>query len=232
MKSSLVSRDLIADSVELTMRGHCYDALVGSGRLRQVAARHDDGHGASSTCPRSSCTAAPSCPAATKARTSPCRTSSRRSAHTPPATCRRRGTAQGHRMCGLSLGRFLRRPVHRQHHGLRVGGFRSRAFRGLPAPRRPTSPATPMPRRRAHAVMNAPGPGHPATRPGHPQVAGERGARGRLPPAARPMPACTCRPSRTRPASTSTCTTSAKSFARPLHRGSEAGRQIRRQGSL
>ena len=28
MKSSLVSRDLIADSVELTMRGHCYDALV------------------------------------------------------------------------------------------------------------------------------------------------------------------------------------------------------------
>src|SRR5262249_8475918 len=29
MKSSLVSRDWIADSVELTMRGHCYDALVG-----------------------------------------------------------------------------------------------------------------------------------------------------------------------------------------------------------
>jgi dihydroxy-acid dehydratase len=29
MKASLVSRDLIADSVELTMRGHCYDALVG-----------------------------------------------------------------------------------------------------------------------------------------------------------------------------------------------------------
>lgn len=29
MKSSLASRDLIADSVELTMRGHCYDAIVG-----------------------------------------------------------------------------------------------------------------------------------------------------------------------------------------------------------
>lgn len=29
MKSSLASRDIIADSVELTMRGHCYDALVG-----------------------------------------------------------------------------------------------------------------------------------------------------------------------------------------------------------
>ena len=29
MKSSLVSREVIADSVEVTMRGHCYDALVG-----------------------------------------------------------------------------------------------------------------------------------------------------------------------------------------------------------
>jgi dihydroxy-acid dehydratase len=29
MKPSLVSREVIADSVELTMRGHCYDALVG-----------------------------------------------------------------------------------------------------------------------------------------------------------------------------------------------------------
>ncbi len=28
MKSSLASRDLIADSVELTMRGHCYDGMV------------------------------------------------------------------------------------------------------------------------------------------------------------------------------------------------------------
>src|SRR3546814_19841720 len=28
MKSSLVSRDIIADSVELTMRGHFYEALV------------------------------------------------------------------------------------------------------------------------------------------------------------------------------------------------------------
>ncbi|MDA0220017.1 MAG: dihydroxy-acid dehydratase [Proteobacteria bacterium] len=29
MKSSLISREVIADSVELTMRGHCYDGLVG-----------------------------------------------------------------------------------------------------------------------------------------------------------------------------------------------------------
>src|ERR1700742_4414321 len=29
MKSSLVSREVIADSVELSVRGHCYDAIVG-----------------------------------------------------------------------------------------------------------------------------------------------------------------------------------------------------------
>ena len=29
MKASLVSREVIADSIELSMRGHCYDALVG-----------------------------------------------------------------------------------------------------------------------------------------------------------------------------------------------------------
>ena len=29
MKSSLVSRDVIADSIEVTIRGHCYDGLVG-----------------------------------------------------------------------------------------------------------------------------------------------------------------------------------------------------------
>src|SRR5262249_23012076 len=29
MKASLVSRELVADSIELVVRGHCYDALVG-----------------------------------------------------------------------------------------------------------------------------------------------------------------------------------------------------------
>jgi dihydroxy-acid dehydratase len=29
MKASLVSRDLVADSIELVVRGHCYDAIVG-----------------------------------------------------------------------------------------------------------------------------------------------------------------------------------------------------------
>ena len=46
MKSSLVSREVIADSVELTMRGHCYDALVGIAGCDKSSARHDDGDAA------------------------------------------------------------------------------------------------------------------------------------------------------------------------------------------
>ena len=45
MRSSLVSREAIADTVELTMRGHCYDALVGLAGCDKPA-RHDDGDGA------------------------------------------------------------------------------------------------------------------------------------------------------------------------------------------
>jgi dihydroxy-acid dehydratase len=61
MKSSLPSREVIADSVELTMRGHCYDALIGwpcdkslPGMMICVA----------SMCPRCSFTVARSCLAA------------------------------------------------------------------------------------------------------------------------------------------------------------------------
>ena len=46
MRSSLASRDAIADTVELTMRGHCYDALVGLAGCDKSPARHDDGDGA------------------------------------------------------------------------------------------------------------------------------------------------------------------------------------------
>ncbi len=46
MRSTLVSREGIADSVELTMRGHCYDALVGLAGCDKFAAGHDDGDAA------------------------------------------------------------------------------------------------------------------------------------------------------------------------------------------
>ena len=46
MRSSLASRDAIADTVELTMRGHCYDALVGLAGCDKSPAGDDDGDGA------------------------------------------------------------------------------------------------------------------------------------------------------------------------------------------
>ena len=46
MKSSLISREIIADLVELTMRGHCYDALVGLAGCDKSLPGHDDGDGA------------------------------------------------------------------------------------------------------------------------------------------------------------------------------------------
>jgi dihydroxy-acid dehydratase len=66
MKASLASRDVIADSVELTMRGHCYDALVGlagcdkslPGMMMSMVRLN---------VPSSSCTADRSFPAATAA---------------------------------------------------------------------------------------------------------------------------------------------------------------------
>ena len=86
MKSSLVSRDLIADCVELTMRGHCYDALVGlagcdkslPGMMMAMLRLN-----VPSAC---SCMAARSCRASSRAATSPWWMCSRRSASTPPAT--------------------------------------------------------------------------------------------------------------------------------------------------
>ena len=47
MKSSLVSREVIADSVELTMRGHCYDAIVGLAGCDKSLPGNDDGYGSS-----------------------------------------------------------------------------------------------------------------------------------------------------------------------------------------
>ena len=46
MKASLISRDWIADSVELVVRGHLLDGLVDALRLRQDHPGHGHGHGA------------------------------------------------------------------------------------------------------------------------------------------------------------------------------------------
>ena len=46
MRASLVSREVIADSIELVARGHFFDARRRPRRLRQDAPRHRDGAGA------------------------------------------------------------------------------------------------------------------------------------------------------------------------------------------
>ena len=122
MKSSLVSREVIADSIELTMRGHCYDAHGRPCRLRQVAAGRDDGD------------AAPQRAGGVHVRRlDPARQVQgqgrdrrRRVRGRRPALRRQdvgRGSARA-RMRRLSRRRRLRRAVHRQHHGDGVGGDR------------------------------------------------------------------------------------------------------------
>ena len=67
MRASLVSREVIADSVETVMHAERLDALVVLRRLRQVAARHADGLGPAATCRRCSSTAGRSCRASATA---------------------------------------------------------------------------------------------------------------------------------------------------------------------
>jgi dihydroxy-acid dehydratase len=125
MKSSLVSRDVIADSVELTMRGHCYDALVGlagcdkslPGMMMAMVRLNVPSvfiYGGSIL------------PGRFRGRTSRCRTCSRPSAQHSVGKMTTR-TARRLEQRRLPVGGFLRRPVHRQHHGLRRRGDRPRA---------------------------------------------------------------------------------------------------------
>ena len=62
MHFSLVSREVIADSVETVMQAERLDGVGAAGRLRQVAARHADGGRAARPRQRSSCTPGRSMP--------------------------------------------------------------------------------------------------------------------------------------------------------------------------
>ena len=63
MKYSLVSREVIADSIEIVCRRQNARRRARRRRLRQEHARRHDGHGPARTSRPSSSTAAPSCPA-------------------------------------------------------------------------------------------------------------------------------------------------------------------------
>ena len=120
MKASLVSREVIADSIELVARGNLFDGLVGIGgcdknmpgiimalcRLDIPGLMLYGGSIAPGKLQR---------PERRDRSTSPSRTSSKASAPTPPA--RSTTPARSPRSRRLSRRRRLRRPVHRQHHG-------------------------------------------------------------------------------------------------------------------
>ena len=125
MKSSLASRDVIANSVELTMRGHSLRRAGRHGRLRQEPARHDDGDDP----PQRAVDLHlwrldPAGPLPGPRRRRPGSVRGRR----PPL--RRQDGRRDARRAGarrVPVRRLVRRPVHRQHHGHGRRGDRPRA---------------------------------------------------------------------------------------------------------
>ena len=176
MKSSLPSREVIADSVELTMRGHAYDALVGLAGcdkslpgMMMVMCRLN--------VPSIFIYGGSILPGTFKGQ---------------PVTIQDVFEAVGKHSVGqmsdadletleqqcLPVGRRLRRAVHRQHHGDGVGGDRARACLIQPARRRLTKSATRFCMTAGEQVVDADQGRHPPARHRHPQGAGECGRGG------------------------------------------------------
>ena len=138
MRASLVSREVIADSIELVARGNGFDGAGRPGRLRQDHSRRRDGAGAAQhpgpgalrrldragTVPR-------------PRRHDPGRVRGGRRARRRPDVRRRLCRNRRRR---LPRRRRLRRPVHRQHDGDRLRVPRHRA-RSAAAACRPTTPS-------------------------------------------------------------------------------------------
>ena len=168
MKSSLPSREVIADSIELTMRGHCYDALIGvagcdkslPGMMMAMCRLNVPSifiYGGSIL------------PGSFKGR---------------PVTVQDLFEAVGQYSVGkvsaedldeleqvaLPFGRVLRRAIHRQHHGHRVRGHRPRValFRRRACALRDPRPLLHGRRREGHGPDRAQ---HPPARHRHPQGA-------------------------------------------------------------
>ena len=176
MKSSLPSREVIADSVELTMRGHAYDALIGLAgcdkslpgmmmamcRLNVPSIFIYGGSILPGTFKGQPVTVQDVFEAVGK--------------HSVGDDVGRRSRRA--RAGRLSVGRRLRRAVHRQHHGDGVRGDRAcaalfgRRARALRNPRRVLHD-----RRRAGDEPDRRG--HPPARHRHQEGAGKRRRRGR-----------------------------------------------------
>ena len=200
MKASLVSREVIADSIELVGRGHMLRRARDASSAATRRSRRPRWRCAGWTCPASCSTAARSLPGRSRATTSRSRTCSRRSGANAAGKmsdedfARRRGPR-------LPRRRRVRRPVHRQHDGdgARVPRHsRRRRERSVPADR----PAKGDVARRAGRAGHGPAAcaGDCAARHRHPRGVRERDRVGRRDSAARRTPCCTCSRSRARPA--------------------------------
>ena len=97
MRGSLVSREIITDSVECVMHAERFDALGDVRRVRQEPARHADGRGPPQPVRRCSSTAARSCPVATRIKRSTSCRCSKPSARARPARSPRTSSARSRR---------------------------------------------------------------------------------------------------------------------------------------
>ena len=136
MKASLVSREVIADSIELVARGHMLRRARAASSAVTRRSRLPPWRSAGSTSPARALRRIDRARAASEAATSPSRTCSRQSAR---STQRRIDAAELHARRGARLPgcRRLRRPVHRQHDGMALEFLGLSAGRAN-ASRRPT----------------------------------------------------------------------------------------------
>ncbi len=212
MRSSLASRDAIADTVELTMRGHCYDALVGlagcdkslPGMMMAMVRLNVPSvfiYGGSIL------------PGRYEAATSPCRTCSKPWANIRRATSRMPNSRSSNAWPAPPRGPAARNtPPTPWPACPRRSALRSQLLRRAGALRIPR----PVLRASGVAVMNLIEKNIRA-RDIVTRKALENAARVWPAPAVPPTPRCTCPPSPMKPGSTSTCSTWPTSCAtRPI----------------
>ena len=188
MKASLVSREVIADSIELMARGYQFDAIVAlcacdktiPGCAMALARLDVPSVAALRRLDRPRPLARPRRhhPRHLRGDRRP-----QRRRHERRGTARARGRRQPRR-------RRLRRPVHRQHDGLRLRGARDQRRRLGDGPGRRRRQGR---RRRAdrRAGDQRPRRGHHAEQGDHPRRRSKTRSPASAPPAARPTPSCT-----------------------------------------
>ena len=189
MRASLISREVIADSIELVARGHLFDGLVCLvGCDKTIPARRWRWRGST---PRARALQRLDRPRhASAAATSPSRTCSRPSAPTPPArstprSCTRWRSAAcpGAGACG---GQFT---ANTMSMALEFLGISPAGLNGIPALNRGKGDAAEECGRLVDAARAR---GHPPVAHHHPRGDRERRRVGGRRPAARPTACCTC----------------------------------------